>query len=36
MDNFVDLFLNSRTQNCEAKNLKGLADLITFYNFPSS
>jgi hypothetical protein len=26
---FVDLFLNFRTQNCEAENLKGLADLIT-------
>ena len=29
MDNFVDLFLNFRTQDCEAENLKGLADLIT-------
>jgi hypothetical protein len=26
---FVDLFLNFRTQDCEAENLKGLADLIT-------
>jgi hypothetical protein len=26
---FVDLFLKFRTQNCEAGNLKGLADLLT-------
>ena len=26
---FVDLFLNFRTQNCEVENFKGLADLMT-------